>query len=60
MALPKQVFLIERSLPGQRLDAWLRLKVPNFFFFFFQRLIEEGHILVNGKRVKSTHTPRAG
>jgi 23S rRNA pseudouridine1911/1915/1917 synthase len=60
MALPTQVFLIERSLPGQRLDAWLRLKVPNFSRGAIQRLIEEGHVLVNGKRVKSTHTPRAG
>jgi 23S rRNA pseudouridine1911/1915/1917 synthase len=52
--------LIEKSLPGKRLDAWLRLKVPSLSRGAIQRLIDEGLIRVNGKAVKPTHTPRAG
>jgi len=38
----------------------LRGKFPAASRGAIQRLIEEGHILVDGKRVKPTHTPRAG
>src|SRR5258708_6454252 len=55
-----QVVTIERSLPGERLDAWLRLKLPGLSRGAIQRLIEEGYIRVNGKSIKPTHTPRAG
>ncbi len=55
-----QVVTIERSLPGQRLDAWLRVKVPGLSRGAIQRLIEQGNIRVNGQTVKPTHTPRAG
>ena len=55
-----QVVTIERSCPGERLDAWLRLQLPGFSRGAIQRLIEEGCIRVNGKTVKPTHTPRAG
>jgi 23S rRNA pseudouridine1911/1915/1917 synthase len=55
-----QILNIERSLPGERLDAWLRTRLPNVSRGAIQRLIEQGHILVNGKPVKTTHTPRAG
>jgi 23S rRNA pseudouridine1911/1915/1917 synthase len=55
-----QVVTIERSLPGERLDAWLRIKVPGLSRGAIQRLIEQGNIRVNGRQVKPTHTPRAG
>jgi 23S rRNA pseudouridine1911/1915/1917 synthase len=55
-----QILNIERSLPGERLDAWLRTRLPKVSRGAIQRLIEQGHILVNGKAVKATHTPRAG
>jgi 23S rRNA pseudouridine1911/1915/1917 synthase len=55
-----QVVIVERSLPAERLDAWLRSKVPNLSRGAIQRLIEEGHIRVNGRTIKPTHTPRAG
>lgn len=55
-----QVVTIERSLPGERLDAWLRVKVPGLSRGAIQRLIEQGNIRVNGQTVKPTHTPRAG
>ncbi|MGH7967229.1 MAG: RluA family pseudouridine synthase [Limisphaerales bacterium] len=55
-----EVITIERSLPSERLDAWLRSRFPQMSRGAIQRLMEEGHILVNGRTVKPTHTPRAG
>ena len=55
-----QILSIERSVPGERLDTWLRTRLPGLSRGAIQRLIEEGHILVNGRTVKATHTPRAG
>jgi len=55
-----QVLTIERSVPGDRLDSWLRSRLPAVSRGAIQRLIEGGHVLVNGKTVKATHTPRAG
>src|SRR5258708_28806741 len=51
---------MEKTLPSQRLDAWLRGKFPAVSRGAIQRLIEEGHIRVDGRTVKPTHTPRAG
>lgn len=51
---------IEKSLPTTRLDIFLRAKFPATSRSTIQRLIEEGHILVDGVPTKSTHTPRAG
>jgi|KBSMisStaDraftv2_1062788.scaffolds.fasta_scaffold303283_1 23S rRNA pseudouridine1911/1915/1917 synthase len=55
-----QQLQIERSCPGERLDHWLRARLPHLSRGAIQRLIEQGDVLVNGKTVKSTHTPRAG
>jgi 23S rRNA pseudouridine1911/1915/1917 synthase len=60
MFSPAHKLVIERSLPGERLDTWLRQKLPGLSRGAVQRLIEQGHVRVNGKAVKSTHTPRAG
>jgi 23S rRNA pseudouridine1911/1915/1917 synthase len=54
------VIVIERSLPAERLDSWLRGQFPSVSRGAIQRLLEEGHIRVNGRRVKPTHAPRAG
>jgi 23S rRNA pseudouridine1911/1915/1917 synthase len=43
-----------------RLDAFLREKFPVASRSALQRLIEEGHVRVNGKPTKPTHAPRAG
>ena len=51
---------IEKTLPGARLDTYLRGKFPAVSRGAIQRLIEEGHIRVNDRIVKPTHTPRAG
>ncbi len=55
-----EVFTIEKSLPSERLDTYLRGKFPAASRGAIQRLIEEGHIRVNGHAVKPTHSPRAG
>src|SRR2546428_787895 len=55
-----EVLTIEKSLPAERLDTWLRGRFPAVSRGAIQRLIEEGHIRVNGRAVKPTHTPRAG
>jgi len=60
VANPTAVVTIEKSRPSERLDAWLRTKFPELSRGAIQRLIEGGHIRVNGRKVKSTHTPRAG
>src|SRR5579859_7436832 len=60
MSSRTELLTVERSLPAERLDAWLRGKFPAVSRGAIQRLIEEGHIRVNGRTVKPTHTPRAG
>jgi 23S rRNA pseudouridine1911/1915/1917 synthase len=55
-----EVLTIEYTLPSERLDVFLRGKFPAVSRGAIQRLIEEGHIRVNGRNVKPTHTPRAG
>jgi 23S rRNA pseudouridine1911/1915/1917 synthase len=53
-------FVVEKSLPNERLDIFLRTKFPAISRGALQRLIEEGHIRVNGQPIKPTHHPRAG
>src|SRR5260221_12380681 len=60
MSSRTEFLTIERTLPSERLDIYLRSKFPAVSRGAIQRLIEEGHILVNGKLVKATHTPHAG
>src|SRR6267378_200125 len=60
MSSRTELLTIEKTLPSERLDIYLRSKFPAVSRGAIQRLIEEGHILVNGKLVKATHTPRAG
>jgi 23S rRNA pseudouridine1911/1915/1917 synthase len=51
---------VEKSLPGERLDVFLRTQFPAVSRGTLQRLIEAGDIRVNGQTVKATHSPRAG
>ncbi|HTA94807.1 MAG TPA: RluA family pseudouridine synthase, partial [Verrucomicrobiae bacterium] len=55
-----QNFTVEKSLPTERLDKFLCEKFPAASRGALQRLIEEGHIRVNGEIVKPTHHPHAG
>jgi 23S rRNA pseudouridine1911/1915/1917 synthase len=60
MSERRESFTIERTLPRERLDTFLRPRFPAVSRGTIQRLIEQGHISVNGQTVKPTHTPRAG
>src|SRR5215471_11567101 len=60
MSSRTEKLIIEHSLPGERLDIFLRRKFPAVSRGTMQRLIEQGHIRVNGKIVKPKHAPRAG
>jgi 23S rRNA pseudouridine1911/1915/1917 synthase len=53
-------FMVEKSLPSERLDAFLRRKFPAVSRVTLKRLIEQGHIRVNTRTAKPTHAPRAG
>ena len=55
-----ELITVETSLPAQRLDTFLRAQFPAVSRGTIQRLIEQGHIRVNGRTVKPTHSPRAG
>ncbi|MEI6391506.1 MAG: RluA family pseudouridine synthase [Verrucomicrobiota bacterium] len=55
-----EILTIEYTLPSERLDTFLRDRFPAVSRGAIQRLIQEGHIRVNGRSVKPTHTPRAG
>lgn len=52
--------MVERSLPHERLDNYLRQRFPEASRSALQRLIEEGHVTVNGAKTKPTHHPRNG
>ena len=55
-----ETFTVETSSPGDRLDKFLSARYPVVSRGNIQRLIEEGHIRVNGRAVKPTHPPRLG
>ena len=55
-----EMLTVEQSLPGGRLDVFLRTKFPAASRGALQRLIEQGHVRVNGQTTKPTHSPRAG
>jgi 23S rRNA pseudouridine1911/1915/1917 synthase len=60
MSSRQETFVIEKSLPSERLDTFLRRHFPDVSRGAIQRLIEQGHIRVDGRTTKPTHTPRAG
>jgi len=60
MSSRTEIFTVEKSLPGRRLDTFLREKFPAASRVGLKRLIAQGHVRVNGQTVKPTHSPRAG
>jgi 23S rRNA pseudouridine1911/1915/1917 synthase len=54
------ILLVERTLPDERLDTFLRARFPTLSRGAIQRLIARGEIRINGHPVKATHAPRAG
>ncbi len=53
-------FIVEKSLPAERLDTFLRRKFPAASRVALKRLIEQGFVRVNDQPAKPTHAPRAG
>ena len=51
---------VEQSLPFERLDVYLKSRLPQVSRGVLQSMIEDGAILVGGKKVKPTYSPRAG
>lgn len=51
---------VKISQPTGRLDTFLREQYPAVSRGAIQRLLEQGHIRVNGQPAKPTHHPRAG
>ena len=60
MADRQEHLTVETTLPAVRLDTFLRGKFPAASRGALQRLIEGGHIRVDGRTVKATHHPHAG
>ena len=60
MSARTELITVEISRPSERLDAYLRGIFPAVSRGAIQRLIEQGHIRVNGATVKPTHHPHAG
>ena len=60
MTVRKETITITESLRGKRLDSYLPKVFPAVSRGTFQRLIEEGHVLVNGKHAKPTQQPHLG
>src|SRR5947207_4506565 len=54
------ILIVEKTLPRERLDTFLRSQFPTISRGAIQRLIEQGDIRLDGKPVKATHPPRAG
>ncbi len=60
MSSRTETLVVEVSRPTKRLDVYLCEQFPAVSRGAIQRLIEEGHIRVNGGVIKPTHHPRAG
>ena len=52
--------VVEKTLPEERLDAYLREHLPDVSRGTVQRLIESGYIRVNGAHARLTQSPQAG
>ncbi len=55
-----EIFQVETSSPGERLDTFLRDRFPAVSRGAFHRLIAEGKVWIDGRVVKPTHEPRGG
>ena len=53
-------FSVVEDLAGKRLDALLKEQFPEFSRTYFQFLIDEGMVLVNGKPLKKREKPNFG
>lgn len=54
------ILTVDQTLPNERIDAWLRVRLAPLSRGAIQRLIDQGHILVDGHPIKPTLSPKAG
>lgn len=52
--------VVANEAAGQRLDQFLRQELPEHSRAFLQKLIEQGHVVVNGGTAKASYKVRAG
>src|SRR2546422_4831373 len=56
----ESILVVEKTMPHERLDTFLRAQFPTLSRGAIQRLIQQGDVRVDGSPVKPTHRPRAG
>src|SRR5271163_2704633 len=52
--------VVANEAAGQRLDQFLRQELPEHSRAFLQKLIEQGHVVVNGGAAKASYKVHAG
>ena len=55
-----EIFQVEETRHSERLDVYLRTRYPVASRGTLQRMIEDGHIRINGEPAKCSHLPRRG
>src|ERR1041385_9119926 len=60
MSSRTETFVIERTLPSERLDSFFRKRFPAVSRGAIQRLLAEGHITIKRRPVETKHAPHAG
>ena len=58
--IPQETFLFSEQDVDLRLDKWLSLKFPTYSRTYFQNLIDEGNVLINGELSKKRIKPKNG
>ena len=56
----ESILVVEKTMPHERLDTFLRTQFSTLSRGAIQRLIQHGDVRVAGKPVKASHSPRAG
>ena len=56
----ESILVVEKTMPHERLDTFLRTQFSTLSRGAIQRLIQQGDVRVAGKPVKASHLPRAG
>lgn len=57
---PSQKLVVSEQDPPCRIDAFLHLKFPEYSRTYFQYLIEEGYVTINGHTIKKREPPALG
>ncbi|NOX58826.1 MAG: hypothetical protein GXP29_08210, partial [Planctomycetes bacterium] len=58
--LEQQSILIRKRMEGRRIDKYLQGRFPRMSRTLIQKLIKQGEITVNGRKVKNSYEPAQG